>query len=204
MKPSSRVRVYIACSLDGFIAGKDDDLSWLPGAQGSSEADEGASQTGPDSKPEPAPPGAIEYDDFMSGVGALLMGRRTYDAVLGFGIEWPYGKRPVLVATNRPLDPPLPSVRAVRGSIEELVEQARQAAGDGDVYLDGGTLIRQALDAGLVDDLVVTMAPVLLGEGHPLFAGVRQRHQLEFTGYHRYGKNMLQVRARPLPRSLPR
>ena len=198
MKPDSRVRVYIACSLDGFIAGKGDDLSWLPGAEGSNPTDTDGSKAAPGSSPGPKDPGAVEYDDFIRGVGALLMGRRTYDVVLGFGIDWPYGERPVLVATNRPLDPAVPTVRAVKGSIVELVEQARQAAGQADVYLDGGNLIRQALDAGLVDDLVVTMAPILLGEGHPLFAGVTARHRLEFTGCHRYAHGMVQLHARPL------
>ena len=84
----SQVCVYIASSLDGFIAGEDDDPSWLP----------------TDVDPSMSEPGALGYEQFMEGVGALLMGRRTYDVVRSFGVEWPYGERPVLVATGRPLD----------------------------------------------------------------------------------------------------
>lgn len=176
----SQVRVYIACSLDGFIAGVDDDLSWLP-----SGGDETAV----------ADPNIITYDAFSAEIGAMLMGRSTYDVVAGFDIDWPYGEKPVLVATNRPLTPAADMVRAVSGSIEEIIEEAKTAAQGKDVYLDGGILIRQGLDAGLVDELVVTLVPVVLGEGVPLFAGVTQRHRFEILEYGRYG-DMLQLQMR--------
>jgi len=103
----NRVCVFIASSVDGFIAGVDDDLSWLP-----------AAETGEEENPHPSvgDPNALEYEEFIEGVGALLMGRRTYDVVRGFGIPWPYGDLPVLVATSRPLDTdPPPKVEAVDG-----------------------------------------------------------------------------------------
>jgi dihydrofolate reductase len=187
----ARVLVYIACSLDGFIAGPGDDLSWLPGADGSSSAD----------VPSTLENGALGFEQFMDGVGALLMGRRTYEVALGFGGAWPYGKRPVLVATHRPLTPNIPEVRAVEGDISQLIALARQAAGGNAVYIDGGNLIRQALDAGLIDELVVTLVPVLLGKGHPLFAGVEKRHALDLLGQHRFGRNLVQLRLRPVPRT---
>jgi dihydrofolate reductase len=154
-----RVRVFIAASLDGFIAGPDDDLSWLPPPE---EDDHG-------------------YAAFMADVGALLMGRRTHDVVAGFTGAWPYGERPVLVATRRPLTPRAPTVRAVSGTIAAMVAEARAAADGRDVYLDGGDLIRQTLDAGLVDELIVSIIPVVLGAGHPLFAGVGRPHRLELV-----------------------
>ena len=181
----SRVCVYIACSLDGFIAGADDDLSWLPGADGSTSDGEMDRDEG-----------AVGFEEFMADVGALLMGRRTYDAVAGFGGDWPYGDRPVLVATHRPIDAAVDSVRAVSGDIGQLVAQARDAAQGKTVYLDGGNLIRQALDAGLIDELIVTFAPIILGQGHSLFTGVTKRHALTIVGHHRYG-SMLQLHARP-------
>lgn len=185
---SGRVRVYIACSLDGFIAGEGDDLSWLPGVDGA--------------MPEPGP-GALGYDDFMAGAGALLMGRRTYDVVTALGVPWPYGDRPVLVATGRPLDPAAETVRPVAGTIEELAAAARDAAGGKDVYLDGGNLIRQGLAARLVDELVVTVVPVILGRGIPLFAGMEQRVPLETAGHHSFGGGMVQLRYRPAHAAAP-
>ena len=189
MVESARVRVYIACSFDGFIAGPGDDLSWLPGADPAR-----GEQTAPC---PPDDPGAVQYEQFMAEVGVLLMGRRTYDAVLGFGIDWPYGDRTVLVATHRPLQSPIPTVRPVCGPINHMIRTARRAAGTRDVYLDGGQLVRQALDAELIDDLIVTLVPELLGSGQPLFSGLRQRHSLDFTGMFRFGRTMFQVHARP-------
>ncbi|HSM35242.1 MAG TPA: dihydrofolate reductase family protein, partial [Longimicrobiales bacterium] len=89
------------------------------------------------------------------------------------------------------------TVRAVSGSIEELVAQAKEAAGEKDVYIDGGGLIRQAAAAGLIDDLTITLAPIALGEGHPLFAGMSARYPLEIVSHHTYEGGMVQIRARP-------
>lgn len=185
MTQTGRVRVYIASSIDGFIAGPDDDLSWLPGSDGHGSVEQTREE------------GAVGYDEFMANVGALLMGRRTYDVVCGFDGDWPYGDRPVLVATHRALDPEVDAVRAVDGTIAEMVAVALEAASGKDVYLDGGALIRQALDASLIDELIVTMAPVVLGAGHALFAGVTRRHRMEIQSHHRFDGGMVQLRMRP-------
>ena len=178
----SKVLVYVASSLDGFIAGPGDDLSWLPEDEEIDIAD---------SDPE-----ALQYEEFIAGVGALLMGRTTYDVVRGFGVDWPYGDRPVLVATSRPLDDGAPeTVRAVTGEIGALVAEAKEAAGGLDVYLDGGTLIGQAADAGLIDELTITIAPVALGSGHPLFGAMQGRYRMRIVSHHTYSAGMMQVRA---------
>ena len=176
---TGRARVFIACSLDGFIAGPNDDLSWLPPPV------EGGDDHG--------------YSEFFAGVGALLMGRRTYDVVTTFA-SWPYEDRPVLVATRRPLTPKVPTVRPVQGSIAELVAEARALAKGRDVYVDGGDVIRQALDAELLDDLTVTIVPVVLGNGHPLFAGATRRHSFSVTS-HRLTRGLVQLTLTPAPRS---
>ena len=181
---TTRVRVYIACSLDGFIAGPDDDLSWLPGANGT--APEGATSNG-----------ALGYEAFMADVGAILMGRKTYAVARGFEGPWPYGDTPVLIVTHRPLDPDAPAaVRAIDGNVDDVVAAARAAAGDKDVYLDGGSLIRQALDAGLVDELVVTQVPVVLGAGASLFAGTTKRHAFDVVSHVDY-LGLVQLTLRP-------
>jgi dihydrofolate reductase len=171
----SRVRVFIACSLDGFIAGPNDELDWLSSGSGAAED---------------------TFAPFLAEVGALLMGRRTYDVVIGFA-DWPYGEKPVLVATTKPLTAKRASVRAIGGSIAELVEQAKQVAGERDVYIDGGALIRSALDAGLIDELVVTVIPIVLGAGLPLFAGVGRRHPLELIGERHIGGGLIQIKYKP-------
>lgn len=173
---AARIRVYIAASLDGFIAGPNDDLSWLP-TDAKSDGD------------------AVTFEGFMAEVGAMLMGRRTYDVVQSFGGPWPYGETPVLVATSRSLDPAAPSVRAIEGSIDALLDQALDEADGRDVYLDGGGMIRAALEVGRVDELIITYAPILLGNGIRLFDTLSTRRPLTFEGHASYG-SMLQVRAR--------
>lgn len=173
------VRVFIATSLDGFIAGEGDDLSWLP---------------------VPVPGGEdYGYGEHMADTAAILMGRRSYDMVAGWDGEWPYGDTPVFVATSRPLEPAAPTVTALAGATAaDLVAAVQERVGAGGIYVDGGALIRSLLDEGLVDELVVTVVPVILGRGVPLFAGAAIRHQLELTGSQEYDRGMVQLRYRVL------
>ena len=171
----SLVRVFIASSLDGFIAGSNDELDWLPHGEGMEDT----------------------FTPFMKQIGALLMGRRTFDVASGFEGEWPYGETPVVVATRRPLASRLPSVISATGSIEELVQKAKELAGGRDVYIDGGTLIRSALDAGLIDEIIVTMIPTVLGAGIPLFAGTARRHPLELVSQRDIGLGLVELRYVP-------
>lgn len=176
----SRVRVYLGCSLDGCIAGPEHDISFLM------EFD-----------PDPNAPSGLGFEEFMADVGALLMGRRTYQVPLDYD-AWHYGDRPVLVATHHEL-PPAPQggdARPVQGPIEELIAQAKEAAGGKDVYLDGGDLVRQGLDAGLVDELCLTFLPVVLGDGVRLWDGLKKRSDLVFEPPKPHGGRMVQVIAR--------
>lgn len=177
----SRVRVYLGCSLDGCIAGPDHDISFLH-----------------DFAPDPdAPPAGLSFADFMDQVGALLMGRRTYQVPVDYD-AWHYGDKPVLVATHHPL-PPAPQggdARPVQGPIEDLIAQAKEAAGGLDVYLDGGDLVRQGLEAGLVDELCLTFLPVVLGRGVRLWDGLQDRTDLEFDPPVLHGGRMVQITAR--------
>lgn len=186
---TGRVRVYIACSLDGFIAGPDDELAWLTEPRDPSRPL--AAGTWGD-----AAPTALSYDDFIADVGAMLMGRGTFDVVKDFD-TWYYGDLPVLVATSRPLGEAPATVSAVQGEPRELVQDALERAGGKDVYVDGGNLIRQCLDAGLIDDLTVTINPTILGAGVPLFAGTEHAHELTVTDVAKYTDGLVQLRMRP-------
>lgn len=188
MTHTGKLRVYIATSVDGFIAGTGDDLSWLPGMDAQAGSEPAQERDGP----------ALTFDAFLAQLGAVLMGRRTFDVVAGFAGDWLYGELPMRIATHRQLECDKPQVRAVHGEIKELVSEALDAAGGKDVYIDGGNLIRQALDAGLVDDMVVTLAPVVLGRGIPLFAGCAQRHQFETLGHCAFPGGMVQWHLRPV------
>jgi len=177
----SKLRVYMACSLDGFTAGPEHDLAWL---------EENYGRPG---DPEPDA-GALRFDAFLSQVGALLMGRTTYDVVGGMDV-WPYQDRPVVVATSRPLSFARPTVESASGKIEALVERAKTLAAGKDVYIDGGNLIRQALEASLVDEITLTIVPVLLGQGTRLFDTQSLRTKLHFVAHHTFENGLVQIRA---------
>lgn len=176
----------MACSFDGFIAGPDHGIDWL-----------NADHSAPGDLPESDD--ALGFHAFMDQVGAMLMGRATYDLVEGFG-QWHYGETPVVVATRRPLKPISPTIQTAQGDIRELVGLAKGLAGDKDVYLDGGDLVRQALNAGLVDEITATFIPILLGDGIRLFDGLVSRTALQFVGHASHGGGMLQVTAK-VPRT---
>lgn len=144
-----RVSAFLALSLDGFIAGEGGDLAWLEPYNGDSQEETG-------------------YSALMASVDTLLMGRNSYDTVLGFP-EWFYGDKPVVVLTHRPAAPrELVSFR--QGALAQVLDELWQA-GSRHLYLDGGEVVRQGLQAALVDELILFWVPVTLGGGVPLFAG---------------------------------
>lgn len=155
-----RCAAFIATSLDGCIARPDGDLDWLPHDDGSGDGDDHG------------------YAAFVAGMDVLVMGRSTYDTVLGFGVGWPY-ELPVVVLTNRPLDAPDGAdVRTTSGPVAEVVATLA-AEGVTSAYVDGGDVIQQFLAADLLDDLTITVVPVLLGAGIRLFGDLDE--DLRFT-----------------------
>ncbi|MCQ8773154.1 dihydrofolate reductase family protein [Streptomyces telluris] len=140
-----RTLVYIGTSLDGFIARPDGDINWLNerGAQA----------------------GDMGYDAFMAGIDTLVMGRNTYEKILTFGF-WPYeGKRVAVLSTQLTTDD---ANVTVHHSLDSLLESLT-TEGAKNVYVDGGQIVQTFLREGILDELIITTAPVLLGTGIPLF-----------------------------------
>lgn len=161
--------VFIATSLDGSIARPDGDVGWL------TSRGERAGETG--------------YDEFFASVDHVVLGRATYEKVLTFG-EWPYGDVPVLVLSSTLAEGADPRVRVVPdlgALVEALAEaEARRA------YVDGGRTISAMLAAGLVHELTITTAPVLLGEGLPLFSALGRDVALEHRSTRVLGAGFVQ------------
>ena len=187
--PMPRTIAYLATSVDGFIAGPDDDLDWLSAPRTSGlpvAADAWAARQS----------GGLGFEDFLARVGCLLMGRRTYDVVADFDGPRPHGDVPVRVATTRPLMDAGATVTAVEGEIAQLVADAHVAALGRDVYVDGGRMVRATLAAGLLDELVVTMLPVVLGEGVRLFDATVGPTDLTVMDVAKYGDGFVQIHYR--------
>ena len=144
------IHYYTSVSLDGFIATTDHSLEWLFAQDFDHE-------------------GPMNYRDFTEGMGALVMGSSTYAWIRDAEESWPYAL-PTFVMTTRELDlPPGADVRLVRGSVESWHEELRHAAGGKDVWvMGGGDVARQFADAGLLDEVWLQFAAVMLGAGQPV------------------------------------
>lgn len=170
-----KASVYLAVSLDGFIARENGDLDWLP-EPGESGEDYG-------------------YHTFMDTVDALVMGRATFEKVLSFGIDWPYGEKPVVVLSNSGFQLPgdLPdSVSVLGGDLSEIVAALLQR-GYEHIYLDGGVTVQRFLRAGLVDRLILTVIPVLIGSGKPLFGELDEDIPLKLVDQQSWPSGLVQL-----------
>jgi dihydrofolate reductase len=181
----SKVLAGITTSVDGYISGPDDG----PG-KGLGEGGErlhywvfgGPWTYGDESRPEATGEDAAWLAEAFSRIGAVVGGRWTYEAAGHWGDENPWGL-PVFIVTHRPEEEPEGGAFTFVSGVEAAIAQAAEAAGDKDVHVMGGAdVIRQALDAGLVDELTVIIAPVVLGGGKHLFDGFSRSLDLEHLG----------------------
>ena len=166
-----KASIFIATSLDGFIARQDGALDWLPADGGEPHG----------------------YDEFIATVDALVIGRKTFETVLTFD-TWPYGSKPVIVLSTNPaaLRAPAGAVcEAMTGTPEEIVARLG-ARGMKHLYIDGGVTIQRFLAAGLIQRLIITRVPVVLGTGIPLFGPVAHDLRLTHVATRAYPSGLVQ------------
>jgi dihydrofolate reductase len=165
-----KASVFIGTSLDGFIARADGGLDWLPTGGGEEHG----------------------YEAFIATVDALVIGRKTYETVLNFD-SWPYGEKPVFVLSTGTLAPAPPGavVEHMSGPPAEILAQLA-ARGVQHVYVDGGITIQRFLQAGLIQRLIITRIPVLLGSGIPLFGPLQRDIVLQHVGTRQYAGGLVQ------------
>jgi dihydrofolate reductase len=143
-----KASVFIATSLDGFIARRDGALDWLPTGGGEPHG----------------------YEEFIATVDAIVIGRKTFETVLTFE-SWTYGAKPVVVLSSNPSAlkaPPGAACNFMGGTPAEIVARL-SAQGMSHIYVDGGITVQRFLEAGLIQRFIITRIPVLLGAGIPLF-----------------------------------
>ncbi len=165
-----RASVFVGTSLDGFIARANGSFDFLPPGGGEPHG----------------------YDEFMVTVDALVIGRKTFETVLTLA-SWPYGKKPVFVLSTRPLAPIPPGAVAERmsGDPAEIVSQL-VARGIQHAYVDGGITIQRFLRAGLIQRLIITRVPVLIGNGIPLFGATERDIVLSHVATRQYASGLVQ------------
>lgn len=171
---------YLASSIDGFLAEKDGGLDWLlqfEGFEGQAE----------------------DYQEFYRGVGAIVMGADTYRFVLEeMPGGWPYPGIPSWVFSNRELPGyDGEDIRFVSGEIAQIAQAASQAAGQRNVWLlGGGNLAAQFQQAGLIDELILTVVPVILGTGRPIMPLKLPTSELRLLGQRQLSRGIVELRYR--------
>ncbi len=156
-----RNSVFIATSLDGYIADKNGGIDWLHRIPNPNNIDMG-------------------YGEFISQIDAIIMGRTTFETVCGFDIDWPY-KKQVFVLSNKLNKVPegfKGKAEIVKGTLTEILNKIYQK-GFHRLYIDGGATIQSFLKEDLIDDMVITTIPILLGGGSPLFSELPE--ELDFA-----------------------
>jgi dihydrofolate reductase len=164
-----RVSVFVGVTIDGFIAREDGSLDYLAPWESEEHG----------------------YEAFMRSIDALVIGRATYDTVLGFD-AWPYEGKRVVVLTHRPFAPRRDETRHA-GALAPLLSRLATEGVRG-VYLDGGVAIRQGLDEDLVDDMTLSTVPLLLGAGRPLFGGRPDTKSWTLASVRSYPSGLVQAR----------
>ena len=166
-----KASVFVGTSLDGFIARANGAYDFLPPGGGEPHG----------------------YEEFMATVDALVIGRHTFESVLAFD-AWPYGEKPVFVLSTRALGPtPRGAVlERMSGAPADILVQLA-ARGIRHVYVDGGITIQRFLQAGLIQRLIITRVPVLIGEGIALFGAVERDIALTPVWTRQYASGLVQT-----------
>jgi len=169
-EPLVKASVFIGTSLDGFIARADGSFGFLPAGGGEPHG----------------------YEEFIATVDALVIGRKTFETVLSFD-EWPYGTKPVFVLSTHPLAsaPTGAVVERMSGAPAAIVAQLA-ARRIGHIYVDGGITIQRFLDAGLIQRLIITRVPVLIGSGIPLFGPLQRDIVLNHVATRQFASGLVQ------------
>jgi len=172
MKDIRKLILYIAMSLDGFIAKRDGDISFL------SQVEKEGEDYG--------------YSNFIETIDTVILGRKTYDKILSMGIDWPYGDRKVYVLT-RTSKAGSGNIQFYSGSLPDLISSLKNQEGK-NIYCDGGAeTIHQLLQLDMIDELIISIIPVLLGDGIRLFQGGIQEQKLQLINVKSFGKGLVQI-----------
>lgn len=168
--------VFIATSIDGYIADRNGGLDWLNSIPNPDNDDMG-------------------YVEFTNRIDALVMGRTTFETVIGFDVPWPYSK-PVFVLSNKLKEIPEShkgKAFLVSGTLTEILKHIHEK-GYERLYIDGGTTIRNFLKADLIDEMILTTIPILLGGGSSLFGEMPVELKFELVGSKTYLNQISQCR----------
>lgn len=169
---SRKLILYIATSLDGYIAKPNDNLDFLSIVE----------QEGQD----------YGYAEFVKTVDTVIIGRKTYDKVISMGVDFPHAKKDTYVIT-RTSRPTIGSVKFYTGDLKLLVNKLKAGRGD-NIYCDGGAeIVNELLKNDLIDEFVISIIPIIVGNGTKLFKAGESELRLELISTKQYDKGLVQL-----------
>jgi len=164
----SRIQLFIAASIDGYIAREDHSIDWLD------EMDD------PDN-------GDYGYAHFIAGIDTVIMGRKTYDLVLGFDVDWPYADlKCLVVSSDQELSPTTPQTKVINILNEDTIQSIRAGSSKNIWLVGGGNLVSQFMHHEAIDDILLSVIPIVLGSGIPLFPGRSKETKFELINSRSY------------------
>lgn len=173
MTKRRKIIVHIAASADGYIARPDDDLDWLTS--------------------RPAPEGFYGMNAFMKTIDTLLLGRKTYEVSLRLGGKFDAKTKTIVFSRQAPPADVPPGVEFESGDVGDVVRRLREQPGKDIWLMGGGELIGSFLDARAIDEFVVSVVPVFIGDGIPLIARRHRHDRLELHSVERYDDGLVQL-----------
>jgi dihydrofolate reductase len=166
-----KITVFLGLSLDGYIAGPHNELDWLNCCQTDPPEDSG-------------------FHDLINSIDCMIMGRNTYDTVLPFN-QWPYEGKRVVILTSREATSKYGET-FYSGSLPDLIKELKEE-GIKHIYLDGGNVVRQGLQANLVDEMTLSWIPIILGKGIPLFDSTLSRSRWKLKSSQSFASGLMQT-----------
>lgn len=169
-----KVKLYIAASIDGYIARPDGDLEWLTGFPNPSKTDYG-------------------YQDFLASVDTVIMGNRTYHDILCMDMLWPYKDKETYVVTHHSQETK-ENIRFISENVVETISELRKKDGKDIWLVGGGQLVSLLLREDLIDEMQITYIPIILGDGIPLFPGSTKEVHWNLLESKAFDNGLLQVK----------
>ena len=169
-----KVRLFIACSLDGYIARENESLDWLDAIPNPKKSDFG-------------------YGDFIAGIGEIIMGRKTYEWVARSGYPWPYEDNTYIISKKDEIEIDTPKTYLMNVDWVSKVKEMKKEEGK-DIWLcGGGTLISAFLDERLIDEMILSIIPIVLGAGLPLFPGKPLETQFQLNSSKQFDSGVVNL-----------
>lgn len=171
----SKIKLYIATSLDGFIAREDGSLDWLHAIPNPKEIDYG-------------------YADFYNTIDTIIMGRNTYNEILGFGVEWPYEKcKSYVITRDTEFSPTTKNTEVINALNTSILKELKHQASKDIWVVGGGVIISQLLNIDEIDEMILCLIPTIIGRGIQLFPNHPKETSFELKDTKRYDTGIINL-----------